>query len=71
MIKVHEGCYIKSENITAIWSEIHADPKLDSSCYLVRVLFTNNSTILTIASYDSKAEADKLVERVITYEKNI
>ena len=71
MIKVHDGCYIAIQNITAIWSEIHADPKLDSSCYLVRILFTNNPTILTIASYDSKIEADKLVKRIATYEKNI
>ena len=71
MTKVHDGCYIAIENITAIWSEIHADPKLDSSCYLVRILFTNNPTILTIASHDSKIEADKLVKRITTYGKNI
>ena len=62
--KIHDGCCIKIHEVVAVWSEMHVDPKLDFSCYLVRVLFTNNPTILTIASYDTKAEADKLVQRI-------
>mgnify|MGYP001548978621 CR=1 FL=1 len=71
MNKVHNGCWIDVENISSIWSEIYADPKLDKSIYLVRVMFYNNSTILTIASFKTKKKADKLIRRIVRNEKII
>jgi len=64
LYKVHEGCYLKREKITAIWSEKYSDPKLDQECYLVRVMLKNNSTILTIAHSSSKKEADKMIKEI-------
>jgi len=67
--KVHDGCWIDVKNISSIWSEIYVDPKLDKSNYLVRVMFYNNSTILTIASFKTKKKADKLIRRITKNEK--
>jgi|TARA_R110000824_G_scaffold142392_1_gene309410 hypothetical protein len=64
MHKLHNGCYIKPEEITALWSERYSDPKLDSTCYLIRALFKNNSTILTLARFDEKQEADQAIEGI-------
>lgn len=69
MKKVHNACFINMDNLCAIWSEIYVDPKFDSSCYVVRVLFNNNPTILTVASYTQKLEADELIKRLMTSEK--
>lgn len=69
MKKLHNACFINMNNLAAIWSEIYVDPKFDSSCYIVRVLFNNNPTILTVASYDQKSEADDLIKRLVSNEK--
>lgn len=71
MNKLHSGCYINKDNLNAIWSEIYVDPKFDSSCYIVRVLFNNSATILTVASYKEKQEADQFIARLMDNEKNI
>jgi len=71
MKKLHSGCYINKDLLIAVWSEIYVDPKLDSSCYLVRALFINNSTILTVASFASKREADKFIRRILKDEENL
>ena len=62
--KAHNGCHIKLNEIVAIWSEKYSDPKLDQECYLTQVLFKNNSTILTVASFSTKEEADRLIEKM-------
>lgn len=64
LYKIHEGCCFKKEELTAIWSEKYSDPKLDQECYLVRVMFKNNCTILTIAHSSSKKEADKMIKEI-------
>ena len=65
MHKVHEGCFFKLEELIAVWSEKYSDPKLDQECYLVRAFFKNNSTILTIANFSCKDEADTLIRKLI------
>ena len=65
MIKIHPGCFINLQEVIAMWSEIYVDPKLDSSSYLVRVLFTNNPTILTVGTYRTKEEADNEIRRIL------
>jgi len=65
MYKIHDGCFLKIEELIAIWSEKYSDAKLDQECYLVRALFKNNSTILTIANFPYKEEADKLIKKLI------
>jgi hypothetical protein len=70
MKKLHSGCFINKNVLNAIWSEIYVDPKLDSACYIVRVLFINNPTILTVASCPSKKEADKFIRRIMKDEEN-
>jgi hypothetical protein len=62
--KIHDGCHLKLEEVIAIWSEKYSDPKLDEACYLTRVFMKNNSTILTIANFSSKEEADSLINKV-------
>ena len=62
MYKIHGGCSIKTQEIVALWSERYSDPKLDSECYLVRAFLKNNSTILTLANYESKQKADNLIK---------
>ena len=62
--KVHSGCHLKLDEVTAIQSEKCSDPKLDETCYLTRVFMRNNSTILTIANFSLKEEADSLVNKV-------
>ncbi len=62
LYKAHSGCYFKSKEIIAMWSEKYSNPKLDQECYLARCLFKNNSTILTLASFSSKEEADAFLE---------
>jgi len=62
--RIHDGCFLKSEELVAIWSEKYSDPKLDQECYLVRAFFKNNSTILTIASFPCKKKADELVQEL-------
>tara|TARA_Y100001963_G_C6500212_1_gene317526 strand:+ start:126 stop:332 length:207 start_codon:yes stop_codon:yes gene_type:complete len=64
MYKVHDGCFFKIEELVAIWSEKYSDPKLDQECYLVRTVFKNNSTILTIANFPSKEKADDLIRKI-------
>ena len=62
--KVHSGCTIDLSGITAVWSEKYSDPKLDTECYLVRVMFRNNSTILTLGNYENKEKADDLIKEI-------
>ena len=62
--KLHSGCYINTSLIVASWSEIYSDPKFDNTCYLAKVLFINSSTILTLAKFDSKEEADEFLEEL-------
>lgn len=62
--KIHADCRLKLEEVIAIWSEKYSDPKLDQACYLTRVFLRNNSTILTIANFTSKEEADSLVNKI-------
>ena len=62
--KIHDGCHLKLEEVIAIWSEKYSDPKLDKACYLTRVFLRNNSSILTIANFSSKEEADNLINKV-------
>ena len=62
--KIHDGCHLKLEEVIAIWSEKYSDPKLDQACYLTRVFLRNNSTILTVASFPTKHEADHLVKEL-------
>ena len=62
MYKIHDGCSIDLKEVTAIWSEKYSDPRLDDGCYLVRSFFKNNSTILTLANFSSKEEADDLIK---------
>lgn len=64
MYKLHNGCYIRPEEITALWSESYTDPKLDSACYLVRAFLKNNSTILTLGRFDEKHEADQVIKEI-------
>jgi len=64
MYKIHDGCCLKLEEVVATWSEKYSDPKLDQECYLVRVFLRNNSTILTIANYPTKTEADSLINKI-------
>ena len=65
MHKIHDGCFFSLEEIVAVWSEKYSDPKLDKECYLVRAFFKNNSTILTLASFSSKKEADSEIRKLI------
>jgi len=67
MYKIHDGCFFDTQEVCAVWSEKYSDPKLDDDCYLVRALFKNNSTILTLASYPSKKEADLLLRKLHSY----
>ena len=62
--KIHSGCTFDLNEIAAIWSEKYSDPKLDKECYLVRTLFKNNSTILTLGNYATKKEADEELEKI-------
>jgi hypothetical protein len=62
--KIHDGCRLNLKEVIAIWSEKYSDPKLDQTCYLTRVFLKNNSTILTIAYFPTKEEADKLVNKI-------
>ena len=64
MYKIHDGCFFSLEEIIAIWSEKYSDPKLNDGCYLVRSFFKNNSTILTLANFSSKEEADDLIKNI-------
>ena len=64
MHKIHDGCFFDLGELGAVWSERHSDPKLDTGCYLVRAMFKNNSTILTLASFPSKEQADKSVNKL-------
>jgi hypothetical protein len=64
MYKIHDGCFFDLEDLCAVWSEKYSDPKLDANCYLVRALFKNNSTILTLASFPSKKQADNSVNKL-------
>jgi hypothetical protein len=66
MYKVHTGCYLEVEEVVAMWSEKYSNPKLDQECYLAKVLLRNNSTILTIATYPTKEEADELISKIST-----
>ncbi len=66
MYKIHDGCFFDIQELCAAWSERYSDPKLDDDCYLVRALFKNNPTILTLANYPSKEEADLLLKRLYT-----
>tara|TARA_Y100000034_G_scaffold59657_1_gene72567 strand:+ start:25463 stop:25669 length:207 start_codon:yes stop_codon:yes gene_type:complete len=66
MHKIHNGCAINVSEIVAVWSEKYSDPKLDRDGYLTRALFRNNSTILTLGIYDSKAEADQLIQQLLS-----
>lgn len=70
MYKVHDGCSFKIEELVAVWSEKYSDPKLDQECYLVRTFFKNNSTILTIANFSCKSEADELIQKLTDTTKN-
>ena len=69
MYKIHDGCFFKLEEIVACWSEKYSDPKLDKECYLVRAFFKNNSTILTLANFSSKGEADNEITKLINETK--
>ena len=64
MYKIHDGCFLRLGEVIAAWSEKYSDPKLDDECYLVRSFFKNNSTILTLASFSSKKEADDLIKDI-------
>lgn len=64
MYDIHGACSIVLTEVIAVWSELHSDPKLDKSCYLVRVMFRQNPTILTVASEEEKESADKLVKKI-------
>ncbi len=64
MYKIHDGCVVDLREVVAVWSELYSDPKLNSECHLVRVFLKNNSTILTVATYPTKSEADRLVKEV-------
>ena len=52
MKKLHNGCYVNTSEIIALWSEKYSDPKFDSDCYLARALFKVCSTILTLGNFD-------------------
>ena len=69
MYKVHDGCAIVLTEVVAVWSERYSDPKLDADSHLVRVMLKNNSTILTVGSYASKAKADRLVKEISSIKK--
>jgi len=69
MYKVHDGCCLELKEVAAIWSEKYSDPKLDQECYLVRVFLKNNSSILTIANYPNKIEADSLIKLISKKQK--
>lgn len=62
---IHGGCAIDLTEVAAAWTEKYSDPKLDSECYLMRTMFKNNSTILTLGNYDSKESADKELKRLL------
>lgn len=62
---IHAGCIIDLAEVAAAWTEKYSDPKLDSECYLVRTMFKNNSTILTLGNYDSKENADEELKKLI------
>jgi len=64
MYKIHDGCFFDIQELCAAWSERYSDPKSDVACYLVRAMFKNNSTILTLASFPSKEQADKSVNKL-------
>ncbi|MAF43051.1 MAG: hypothetical protein CMI54_02615 [Parcubacteria group bacterium] len=64
MYKIHNGCSIDVKEVVAVWSEKYIDPRLDSGSYLVRAFLRNNSTILTLANFPSKDEADSLVDKI-------
>lgn len=61
MKKLHNGCYINTSEIIALWSEKYSDPKFDSDCYLARALFKGCSTILTLGNFDDKEGADRFI----------
>ena len=63
--RVHSGCSVSKDEVVAIWSEKYSDPKLDDQCYLTKVFLRGNSTPLTIASFSSKEEADRLIEEFL------
>ena len=62
--KLHNGCYIDLQEVSAIWSEKYSDPKLDSECYIARAMFRGNSTILTLGNFTNKEEADSFLQRL-------
>ena len=64
MHKIHDGCFFDIQELCAAWSERYSDPKSDVACYLVRAMFKNNSTILTLASFPSKEQADNSVNKL-------
>ena len=67
--KIHNGCTIDLSEVVATWTEKYSDPKLDSECYLLRTMFKNNSTILTLGNYDSKSKADSELKRLLKRKK--
>ena len=62
--KLHNGCYIDLRELSAMWSEKYADPKLDSECYIARAMFRGNSTILTLGNFTNKEEADSFLQKL-------
>mgnify|MGYP003661101592 len=67
--KIHNGCTIDLGEVVATWTEKYCDPKLDSECYLLRTMFKNNSTILTLGNYNSKNKADSELKRLLKRKK--
>jgi len=61
---LHDGCYLMDSEIAALWSEKYSDPKFDSECYIARALFKYNPTILTLANFPTKDEADKFIKEL-------
>lgn len=59
-VHVHSACTIDAEQIVAVWSEIYADPKLDSATYLTKVCF-KSGFVLVVSAYDEKVDADNMV----------
>lgn len=64
MKKLHNGCYVDTSEIIAIWSEKYSDPKFDSDCYLARALFRSCSTILTLGNFEDKESADNFIGEI-------
>jgi hypothetical protein len=67
--KIHDGCTIDLGEVVATLTEKYCDPKLDSECYLLRTMFKNNSTILTLGNYNSKNKADSELKRLLKRKK--